>query len=138
MITISGRHGFGMLGLISLIALLGTLCAAVSISSMRTATGSLRGIQRLQIQAAAEGAAVLLSTGDAPTSGVLQMGETSVTIIPEGAVTDASASTTETATSATLSRLSVSLSAGNRIVYSRSFRTDAAGSGHNITMEALP
>lgn len=138
MITTSPRRGVGMLGLLSLIALLGTLCAAVSISSMRSATGSLRGIQRLQTQSAAEGAAVLLSTGDAPTSGAVQLGEARVNITPETAFADASTTSTDAATSATFSRLSVSLSAGNRIVYTRNFRATAGASGHNITVEALP
>lgn len=129
-----------MLGLMALIVLLATLCAAVSISSMRSATGSLRGIQRLQTQAAAEGAAVLLATGDAPTSGTMQIGEAEVMIMPE--MTDADSTTTATdsagATSRTLSRLTVSLTAGDRVIYTRNFRAAVSSPTGGVTVEALP
>lgn len=134
----SHRRGFGMLGLMSLIVLLGMLTAAVSISSMRSATGSLRGIQRLQTQAAAEGAAVLLATNDAPSSGTIQIGEARVLITPEPVGTDGATTATETATSATASHLLVSLTAGDRVIYTRNFRSVVLPPPGGVSVEALP
>lgn len=132
----SRKRGFGLLGLMGLIALLATLCAAVSISSMRSATGSLRGIQRLQTQAAAEGAAVLLATGDAASSGTIQIGEAQVLITPETAAGETTA--TETATSATASRLAVTLTAGDRVIFTRSFRATVLSPPVGVSVEAIP
>ncbi len=134
----SQKRGFGMLGLLSLIALLATLCAAVSISSMRSATGSLRGLQRLQTQAAAEGAAVLLATGDAASSGTIKVGDVHVLITPETTTGAVETTTSQSVTSATVSRLAVSLRAGERVTYSRNFLVRFAPDSGAISVEALP
>lgn len=116
------QRGFGMLGLVALIALLGTLCAAASVASMRSATGSVRGIQRLRAQAAAEGAAVLLAAGEAPTSGTLMIGDCHIAIAAEDATTSSTAA----------AHVTVELLAGTRTVFSRNYRATSDGSGAKL------
>ena len=77
----SRERGFGILGLMGMILLVGTLCAAAAMASTRSAAGSIKGVQRLQIQAAAEGAAVMIRQ-EAMTSGTLEIGECRVAVSP--------------------------------------------------------
>ena len=125
---INNQRGFGMLGLVAMIALIGTLCAAVSMASLRSATGSMRGSQKIVIQAAAEGAAVALNAGETPTSGTLIIGNCQVFLSPDQS---------EAATSGTV-RMTVNLIASHRIAYARNYRVTPAGPGTIIKLEAQP
>lgn len=125
---INNQCGFGMLGLVAMIALIGTLCAAVSIASLRSATGSMRGSQKIVIQAAAEGAAVAINTGETPTSGTLTIGNCQVLLSP---------GQTEAATSGTV-RMTVNLVASQRVAYSRNYRVTPARPGTTMRLEAQP
>jgi len=86
-----------MLGLISFIALMAVLTASVSISSMRSALGSSKVVERMQVQAAAEGAAVLLAAGDLPTSSTINIGDCAISITPTAGADQATTATVASA-----------------------------------------
>lgn len=104
----SRERGFGILGLMGMILLVGTLCAAAAMASTRSAAGSIKGIQRLQIQAAAEGAAVMIRQ-NAMTSGSLEIGECRVAVSPADGSTQSL-------------QMIVDLQAGPRTVHSRRYQ----------------
>lgn len=127
------QRGFGMLGLSAMILVIVGLCAAVSVRSMYSARGSIRGIHSLQLQAAAEGAAVLLATGDVTASSTITIGSCSVVIVPDGASSAADAST-----STSQSNITATLRLQDRNIASRKFATSNAGPDGPISVEALP
>ena len=80
MIHSTSNKGFGLVGLTAFILAIGTLCTILSVSSLRSTQGSVRGINKLQTLAAAEGAAVLLAAGEAETSSSVRIGNCVVNI----------------------------------------------------------
>jgi len=125
----SQTAGFGMLGLLSFIALMAMLTAAVSISTMRSALGSSRMVERVQVQAAAEGAAVLLAAGDVTSSSTIQIGDCDISITP---IAEADQATTAAVASA---RLESQLVVRGRARYTRAWKVTLPPA--QIVMEPL-
>ena len=120
----STNKGFGLVGLTAFILLIGTLCTIVSVSSLRSTQGSVRGINKLQTLAAAEGAAVLLAAGEAETSSSVRIGNCMVNILP------ADGSSTGSAI------LFTDLHVAGKVMFTRKYQ--ATLQGNRPVLEVLP
>lgn len=120
----SATRGFGMLGLVGFIALMAAIGAALTVSTLRSVRGSIAGINKLQVLAAAEGAAVLVATGEAATSSTVTVGDCTVAITPAD----------DGGTSAVL--LQTNLAVAGRAIYGRQFIARPMESSYIV--EVLP
>lgn len=120
----SANRGFGLVGLLAFVLVIGTLCTALSVSSLRGTQGSIAGINKLQTLAAAEGAVALLAAGEAQTSSSVRLGNCVVNIRP----------TDDNSTGSAI--LSTDLHVAGKVMFNRKYR--ATLQGQRPALEVLP
>ena len=124
MILSANNKGFGLVGLTAFVLVIGMLCTILSVSSLRSTQGSIRGINKLQTLAAAEGAAVLLASGEAETSSSVRIGNCVVHI----------QAADENSTGSAI--LSTDLQVKGKVMFTRKYQ--ATLQGNRPMLEVLP